>query len=115
MKVTGNHNLTPAEQQQLIKLVIPYVQGVSYKPGIVIPLKGKTVTCNYQKTHKTIRVTNVAEQTATPPPQPPTNTNNKTPLQKAIEKGTVTKNGNWYTYKGKNYLGIKNITAALSK
>ncbi len=117
MKVKGNHTLSAEQQQKLINLITPYTNGASYVPNIKVPLGSCDVVCNYSKQHKSITVTHQSEvkkPTTAPPTPPQTPAPQLTLLEKALKKGTVTKNNNWYTYKGKNYNGKAKITAALS-
>ena len=122
MEVINPSGLTQKEQDQLIKKVKPFVKGFTHKSNIKVPIGKKTVNCNYQQSGNCISVNSVSEGKKSegktnPPADPPKTTEipQLSKLDKLIKSGEVTKNNNWYTYKGKNYNGKLKILAAIGE
>lgn len=112
MEIINPKDLTENEKSELIQKVRPYIKGITFKDDIQVPIGNRTVTCAYNASGDSLSIQEITEAKAAD--KNDQQTSNEVKLQTLLDKGEVTLNRNWYTYKGSKYLGKAKILAAIS-
>lgn len=112
MEIINPMDLTDNEKSELIKKVRPYIQGITYKDGIEVPIGKRIVTCAYNASGDSLSIQKITP--AKEADKSGQQNSDEAKLQILLDKGEVTHNRNWYTYKGTKYLGKAKILAAIS-